>query len=72
MKIKSKVNGLIIGQSKTTNDVVKLGRGKFADVVSDTSSKSQSKSQAKPKAKPVAVQEKATAKTDDTETVEQL
>lgn len=59
MKIKSKVNGLIIGQSKTTNDVVKLGRGKFADVVSDTSSKSQ----AKPKAKPAAVQKKAPAKT---------
>lgn len=64
MKIKSKVNGLIIGQSKTTNDVVKLGRGKFADVVSDTSSKSQ--------AKRPAAQKKVPAKIDDTETVEQL
>lgn len=64
MKIKSKVNGLVIGNSKTTNDVVKLGRGKYADVVVGTS-----KSPSKPQTKRVAAQKKTAAKSD---VIEQL
>lgn len=65
MQIQSKVNGLIIGGTQTTSDVVKLGRGKYADF-KNTSTK------AKPKRRVAPKKTTTTTKTPATDSVEKL
>lgn len=69
MKLKSKVNGLVIGSNKITNEVAKLGKGKFAEVVSNTKtqSKTPDKTPSKSQTKRVAAQKKSQAESDEVE-----